>query len=160
MPGFCKDGYSIERFLLTVWVRRFSLKKRSSRLEQLPWCNMGMEVPDEQLKQAQPYWCRSWCPGGFPTDIINGTKLLKRAHKKNIKVIAYERLLHITDVDYYFHFAIKRLAASRLNMQLRSGPKGNYILLGGPVYDYNSILYHAWAKNHLAPYIERGDIKI
>jgi D-xylose transport system substrate-binding protein len=162
----CRDslkiGYSIGEISSDRMSQEASIfEEKVKSLGATPLMQYGYGGPDEQLKQAQ-----TLIDAGvdvlvvFPTDSYKWDKVIEAAHKKNIKVIAYERLLHITDVDYYFSFYNQKVGSQQAEYAVAQRPKGNYILLGGPVYDYNSILFMHGQKTTLAPYIERGDIKI
>jgi D-xylose transport system substrate-binding protein len=96
----------------------------------------------------------------FPTKSYEWNNVVKAAHDKNIKVIAYERLLHYADIDYYLSFYNSEVGRQQAEYAIAKRPKGNYILLGGPEYDYNSTLFLHGQKTILRPYVEGGDIKI
>jgi D-xylose transport system substrate-binding protein len=94
---------------------------------------------------------------------INGNTaaaIIREAHKNNVKVIAYDRLVKNCDLDYFISFDNEKVGRLMAEYVLRTKPEGNYILLGGDKSDQNAI----WVKNGqttaLAPYIASGKIKV
>jgi len=130
-------------------------------LGETPVMRYGYGGPAEQLQQAQ-----GLVNAGvdvlviFPTDSYGWDDVVAEAHRKNIKVIAYERLLHYTDVDYYFSFYNQKVGYQQAEYAVKHRPTGNYILLEGPEYDYNSTLLMHGQKTVLQPFIDHGQIKI
>jgi D-xylose transport system substrate-binding protein len=96
----------------------------------------------------------------FPTNADNWAPIVEEAHKAGITVIAYERMLKNADIDYYFSFFNKDVGKQQAEYAVNLRPKGNYILLGGPTSDYNSLLFMQGQKDVLKPYVEKGDINI
>jgi D-xylose transport system substrate-binding protein len=96
----------------------------------------------------------------YPADTENWAAIVDEAHKAGITVIAYERMLKNADVDYYFSFFSENVGMQQAQYALNLRPKGNYILLGGPTSDFNSLLFMKGQKEALKPYVEKGDIKI
>jgi D-xylose transport system substrate-binding protein len=96
----------------------------------------------------------------FPTNADNWKATVEDAHKAGITVIAYDRMLKDADVDYYFSFFNKDVGRQQAEYATAKRPKGNYILLGGPTSDNNSLLLMEGQKEALQPYVEKGDINI
>lgn len=101
---------------------------------------------------------------------IDGTTLsdvLKQAHDKGIKVIAYDRLIRETpNVDYYAtfdNFQVGVLQAESLLKGLgypaNKGPF-NVELFGGSPDDNNAYFFYDGAMSVLKPLIDNGTIKI
>jgi len=96
----------------------------------------------------------------FPTSADNWAPIVEEAHKAGITVIAYDRMLKDAGVDYYFSFFNEDVGRQQAQYAVDHRPKGNYILLGGPTSDNNSLLLMQGQKNVLQPYVDRGDISI
>ena len=101
---------------------------------------------------------------------IDGTTLsniLKQAHAKGIKVIAYDRLIRDTpDVDYYAtfdNFQVGVLQAQSLLKGLglpeAKGPL-NIELFGGSPDDNNAYFFYDGAMSVLKPLIDKGTLKV
>lgn len=96
----------------------------------------------------------------FPTSADNWAPIVEEAHQAGITVIAYDRMLKNAGVDYYFSFFNEDVGRQQAQYAVDNRPKGNYILLGGPTSDNNSLLLMQGQKNVLQPYVDRGDITI
>lgn len=86
--------------------------------------------------------------------------IVRNAHEKNIKVIAYERLINNCDLDYlvtFDHEKVGKLQAQYLTQRCK---KGNYVIIGGDKSDRNAELIYKGQMKILEPYTARGDIKI
>jgi len=86
--------------------------------------------------------------------------VVEAAHKQNIKVLAYDRIINDCDLDYYISFDNVRVGELQSQYLVDRVPKGNYVLIGGAPTDYNAILFRKGQMNILQPYIDRGDIKV
>jgi len=86
--------------------------------------------------------------------------VVEAAHKQNIKVLAYDRIINDCDLDYYISFDNVRVGELQSQYLVERVPKGNYVLIGGAPTDYNAILFRKGQMNILQPYIDRGDIKV
>jgi len=86
--------------------------------------------------------------------------VVEAAHKQNIKVLAYDRIINDCDLDYYISFDNVRVGELQSQYLVERVPKGNYVLIGGAPTDYNAILFRKGQMNVLQPYIDRGDIKV
>ena len=102
---------------------------------------------------------------------IDGSTLsdiLKKAHEKNVKVFAYDRLITKTgDVDYYTtfdNFGVGVLQAKSLVKGLKerfgSVKPWNVELFGGSPDDTNAFYFYDGAMSVLQPMIDAGDIKV
>jgi len=96
----------------------------------------------------------------FPTNAENWAATVDEAHKAGITVIAYDRMLTNADVDYYFSFFNDEVGRQQAEYALNKCPKGNYIILGGPTSDNNSLLLMKGQKEVLKPGVDKGDITV
>jgi D-xylose transport system substrate-binding protein len=96
----------------------------------------------------------------FPASTDNWAPLVEEAHQAGVTVIAYDRMLKNANVDYYFSFYNEDVGRQQAQYAVNLRPKGNYILLGGPTSDFNSVLFMQGQQEVLKPYVEKGDIKI
>ncbi len=86
--------------------------------------------------------------------------MVRDAHSYNVPVIAYDRLIKNSDVDYFVSFEGAEIGNLMLEHALRVVPKGNYVLLFGEPADNNAIFIKEAQEATLKPYVERGDINI
>lgn len=95
-----------------------------------------------------------------PADQNAASKLPDMAHKANIPVIAYDRLIKNSSIDYYIAFDNVKVGELQAEYITRLQPTGKYVIIGGPTYDNNSFLIKLGQMNVLQPLIENGDIEI
>jgi len=96
----------------------------------------------------------------IPVDQGTAAQIINLAHKKEIKVIAYDRLINNCRLDYYVSTDNIRVGELQAQYLTKIKPKGNYALLGGPSNDNNSRMLYIGQLNILQPYVEREEIKI
>lgn len=96
----------------------------------------------------------------IPTDLYAAGDIVKLAHKKEVPVISYDRIIKDCYLDFYISF--DNVNVGELQAQYISSvcPTGNYAIIGGTVSDNNSFLLRLGQLNVIQPLIERGDIKV
>lgn len=87
-------------------------------------------------------------------------RIVELAHKKGVKVIAYDRLIKNSDVDLYISFDNVKVGEMQAKAITAKVPKGNYVYIGGAPTDNNAMLFKKGAMNVLQPLIDKGDIKL
>ncbi len=95
-----------------------------------------------------------------PSDSKVAAEIVRQAHRNEIKVIAYDRLIQNCDLDYYITFDNIEVGKLQAGYITKVQPKGNYMILGGAVSDYNSIFLKLGHMSVLQPFQEKGDISI
>ena len=96
----------------------------------------------------------------IPVDQLSAAQIVYMAHEKEIKVIAYDRLIVNCRLDYYVSTDNVRVGEIQAQYLTKVKPTGNYALLGGPSNDNNSRMIYLGQMNILQPFVERGEIKI
>ncbi|MCF8363411.1 MAG: substrate-binding domain-containing protein [Prolixibacteraceae bacterium] len=86
--------------------------------------------------------------------------IVREAHDFNVPVIAYDRLIKNSDLDYVITFEGAKIAELMVDHAVNKVPKGNYVMLWGDPGDVNAISIKEAQDEMLKPYIDRGDIKI
>lgn len=86
--------------------------------------------------------------------------IVESAHKMGVPVIAYDRLIRDSDLDYYISFDAQRVGELQAEYAARHKPKGNYVLIGGAPTDNNAVLVREGQMKVLKPAIDKGDIKV
>lgn len=86
--------------------------------------------------------------------------IVEKAHKEGIKVIAYDRLINNSDVDYYISFDNVRVGELQARAVIDKAPTGNIVYIGGADTDNNAHMFKEGAMSVLKPLEEKGDIKI
>ncbi len=86
--------------------------------------------------------------------------IVEAAHRQNVPVISYDRLIRNADVDLYVSHQVVKIGEMQGDYALKHVPKGNYVLIGGSPTDYNAILLRKGQMNVLQPAVDRKDIKL
>ena len=86
--------------------------------------------------------------------------IVDSAKRGHVPVLAYDRLVRDSDVDFYVSFDNVKVGEMQARYLLDRVPKGNYILIGGSPTDNNAHMFRQGQMNVLTPAIERGDIHI
>jgi D-xylose transport system substrate-binding protein len=86
--------------------------------------------------------------------------LVKYAHSRNVKVIAYDRMIRDVDIDFHISFDNTEVGRLMGKAATENVPYGNYLILNGTKRDDNSYMLNEGYYSVLEPFIERGDIKI
>lgn len=95
-----------------------------------------------------------------PADQKASARLPELAHKADIPVISYDRLIKNSNIDYYIAFDNIKVGELQAEYITKVQPKGNYVIIGGPTYDNNSFLIKLGQMNVLQPFMEKGAINI
>jgi D-xylose transport system substrate-binding protein len=86
--------------------------------------------------------------------------IVEAAHKQNVPVISYDRLIRNVDVDLYVSHQVVKIGQMQAQYALDHAPKGNYVLIGGSQTDNNALLLTDGQMQVLQPAIDKGQIKI
>jgi len=86
--------------------------------------------------------------------------IVREAHKKNIKVIAYDRFIINTELDYFVGFDNEYTGFLQASYALKEKPTGNYILIEGDKSDANAIYIENGQMKVLKESIANGQVKI
>lgn len=88
-------------------------------------------------------------------------EIVNEAHKSGIKVIAYDRLIKNSDLDYYLTFDNIKVGESEARgvVDAMNG-KGNIVYIGGSPTDNNAFLVRDGSFKVLQPKIDSGDINV
>jgi D-xylose transport system substrate-binding protein len=96
-----------------------------------------------------------------PEDCNSSRVLVETAHKSHIPVIAYDRLILNSNVDYFISYDPIRTGEIQAQFIIDSlNGKGNIMLVNGPTSDQNANVFRDAQLKVLKPYIDAGKIKI
>jgi len=121
---------------------------------------MGSET--EQAKQAQELIDEAGLDVLIivPVNSESAGIIVDYAKVRDIKVIAYDRIIKNCDLDCYLSFDNVRIGEIQAEYLTKIKPKGKYVILGGAPEDNNSIQLRIGQMNILQPLIIKGDIKV
>jgi D-xylose transport system substrate-binding protein len=86
--------------------------------------------------------------------------IVEAAHKQNVPVISYDRLIRNADVDLYVSHQVVKIGQMQAQYALDHQPKGNYVLIGGSETDNNATLLVEGQMQVLQPAVDKGQINI
>ncbi len=87
-------------------------------------------------------------------------KIVRDAHENNVQVIAYDRLIQNSDLDYYVSFDNVKVGKLMAEYVTKIRPEGNYVLIGGDKADRNAVLVKQGQMEVLSGLVKAGKIKI
>ena len=160
--GPVRIGFSMDTLKEERWVRDKELVEARAK-------ELGVELDvqvangDDALQRNQ---CENLLTKGVDVLIVaphNGdiaASIVEAAHRQNVPVISYDRLIKNSDVDLYVSHQVMKMGEMQAQYALDHAPKGNYVLIGGSQTDNNALLLRQGQMNILKPAIDRGDIKM
>lgn len=96
-----------------------------------------------------------------PTDSQAAASYVRLAHEKGAKVVAYDRAIVDSGLDYYVSHDSYRVGVLQAEAALRAtGGKGKYVILSGQAGHSVASEITRGYKDTLAPYIARGEVEV
>jgi D-xylose transport system substrate-binding protein len=95
-----------------------------------------------------------------PHNGLVAASIVENAKQQRVPVIAYDRIIRNSDVDFYVSFDNVRVGEQQAEYLVSRVPKGNYILIGGAPSDENARLLREGQMRVLQPAVDRHDIRI
>jgi D-xylose transport system substrate-binding protein len=97
-----------------------------------------------------------------PHDGVAMARAVQMAHKVNVPVISYDRLIRNSDVDLYLSFDNVKVGEQQAQFVVDRlpGGKGRIVRIYGSPTDNNAKLFKQGQDNILNPLIKKGDIKV
>lgn len=157
-----KIGILIHSYQNARWI-----KDKDYMVENLT--KMGAEVMVEMAdndQQKQILQAQDMIKKGAKVLIVaaanqdESAKIVELAHKENVKVIAYDRLINGCQLDYYITANSTQIGQLMTTYVTSLSPKGKYALIPGSKYDNNAMRLFIGQMNVLQPLMEKGDIQV
>ena len=95
-----------------------------------------------------------------PHNAKTAATIVESAHRSNVPVISYDRLILDSDVDVYISVDPTRVGELQSEYAVQHKPKGNYVLIGGAPTDNNARLVRDGQMKILKPLVDRGEVKV
>ncbi|MGQ1890678.1 D-xylose ABC transporter substrate-binding protein [Thermophagus sp. OGC60D27] len=155
--GFLMDTISLDR-----WEKDKELfEEQVEKMDGIPLVRVANGDSPTQIDQAtQLLYDGVDVLVVIPVDLHASRDIVKMAHKNDVPVISYDRMIRDCNVDYYVSTDNIHIGEQQASYLSRMAPSGNYALLGGSTKDYNATLLHLGWMNVLQPLIEKGDINL
>lgn len=159
-----------------ILIHSYDDKDKNYLMENLT--KMGAEVlisEDSNNQEKQLLQAREMLDNGAKVLILvsinqdESAKIMEFAHKENVKVIAYDRLIDgcqldyyvsANSLDYYVSTNSKKIGELQASYLTSLSPKGTYALICGSRYDNNSMRFFNGQMDVLQKYMEKGDIQV
>ena len=160
--GPVRIGFSMDTLKEERWQRdKAMVEQRCKDVGAQCEVQVANGVDADQIKQ-----CENFLTKGVDVLIVaphNGqvaASIVESAHKQNVPVISYDRLIRNADVDLYVSHQVVKIGQMQAQYALDHAPKGNYVLIGGSQTDNNALLLIEGQMQVLKPAIDSGQIKI
>ncbi|MDT3519983.1 D-xylose ABC transporter substrate-binding protein [Cronobacter sakazakii] len=88
------------------------------------------------------------------------SNVVAEAKREGIKVLAYDRMINNSDIDFYISFDNEKVGELQAQSLVDKVPQGNYFLMGGSPVDNNARLFRDGQMKVLKPFIDSGKIKV
>ena len=95
-----------------------------------------------------------------PHNAKTAATIVESAHRSNVPVISYDRLILDSDVDLYISVDPTRVGELQGEYAVKHKPQGNYVLIGGAPTDNNARLVRNGQMTVLKPAVDGGAVKI
>lgn len=96
----------------------------------------------------------------IPVNQNTSAAIVRNAHDNGVKVIAYERLIQNSELDYFISFNHYIVGREMANYALHKVPEGNYVIICGDKGDKNAELIEKGNKEVIAPAIQSGKVNL
>ncbi|HYW73122.1 MAG TPA: substrate-binding domain-containing protein [Pyrinomonadaceae bacterium] len=160
--GPVRIGFSMDTLKEERWQRDKALVEQRCK-EVGATCEVLVADGNDatQVNQAESFLTK-----GFDVLIVAphnsqiAASIVEAAHKQNVPVISYDRLIRNADVDLYVSHQVLKIGQMQAEYALKNQPTGNYVLIGGSPTDNNGLLLREGQMQILKPAIDKGDIKV
>jgi D-xylose transport system substrate-binding protein len=86
--------------------------------------------------------------------------IIRTAHERNVPVIAYDRMIRNSDVDYLVSFQYEKVGQLMIEYAIKNKPSGNYVMLWGDASDGNALFVQAAQVLAIEPYLKNGQVHL
>lgn len=151
------DSYVIDRWYIDQKLFTDKVKELGGEcIVEMPYGD-----PDEQVKLGKKLIAAKVdVLVIIPTDAKRAAEIVQAAKAANIPVIAYDRMINSKDLSLYVSYNNLNVGKLQAQYALKVVPKGNYLIINGPVSDMNSISFAKGQRAVLQPSLDNGNVKI
>lgn len=86
--------------------------------------------------------------------------IVREAHKYNVPVIGYDRLIKNSDLDYLVSFEYDKVGQAMVDYTVNKVPEGNVVIVLGDASDANAIFVKNGIEKTIGPYVQSGKINV
>lgn len=91
---------------------------------------------------------------------FTAAEIVRIAHEGGVPVIAYDRLICNSDLDFYLSYDNEKVGELMAEYAIRKKPSGKYVIFSGDKTDLNATYVKNGQLKVLEPYVNSGKIKI
>ncbi|TRX48916.1 sugar ABC transporter substrate-binding protein [Fulvivirga sp. M361] len=95
-----------------------------------------------------------------PVDAKEAANIAAICKKASVPLISYDRLVSSKDVSLYLSYDNEKVGILQATAAVNAVPKGNFLLVNGPVSDNNAILFRRGQLKVLDPLMKKGKVNI
>ncbi|MCH4891148.1 sugar ABC transporter substrate-binding protein [Acidaminobacter sp. JC074] len=155
-------GISVDSLVIERWKKDVNILKASAEAldydVQVTNCFEDPNIQNDQIKQLVDAGAKAILVIASDKDALDDS--LDYANKKNVVIIAYDRLIEHEAVDVYVSFDNVLVGEYMASALLKEVPKGNYVIINGAPQDSNSYMFNTGFYKILNQPVESGDIVI
>lgn len=96
----------------------------------------------------------------MPVNLNTAAAIVRYAHARNVKVIAYCRIIQNSDLDYFIAYDDRMIGQQMAKYTTQYKAEGNYVVINGDKTDKSAVLTKVGQMDVLAPFIKSGKIKV
>jgi D-xylose transport system substrate-binding protein len=155
--GLLMDSYVVDRWRTDQSLFMERVKELGGKVSvEIPHGN-----PDEQIRLGKKLIAEGVDVLVIvPTDAKKAAVIVDAAKAAKIPVISYDRMIASNNVTFYISYDGTKVGTMQAQYAKDRMPAGNYMLINGPPYDINSIVFRNGQLSVLKDDIESGKIKI
>jgi D-xylose transport system substrate-binding protein len=95
-----------------------------------------------------------------PVNRFTAAGMVRKIHKKGIKIISYDRLIANCAPDAFVSFDGRMIGEQMASYVISKKPNGNYVIFNGDKSDANAVWINEGFYKILSPYISSGKITV
>lgn len=125
---------------------------------QVESANSNAELQNTQVENLISQGVNVIVIAPYDGEKISG--VVELAHKANIKIVAYDRLIKNSDLDFYVSFDNVKVGNMEAQGVTAVKNSGNFAYIGGAPTDNNANLLKQGSMEVLNPLIKKGSVKL
>ncbi len=93
-------------------------------------------------------------------NVNTAAAIVRNAHDADVPVMAYNRMIQNSEVDFFVASSNDLIGKLMVDALIKEKPNGNYVLLGGDLFDKNGEQLQRAVKKYLDPHIKNGSVNL
>lgn len=93
-------------------------------------------------------------------NVNTAAAIVREAKDHDVPVLAYNRMIENCELDFFVASKNDLIGKIMVDAVMKEKPAGNFVILGGDMFDKNGEGLYTAVKKYLKPYIDNGKVKI